>query len=754
MPALIARPSDVDSLVNQLELHYLRNPDPNIGFAILSDFADAPQPEMPEDAALMAAMESGIVELNQKYGIQAFYLFHRRRLWNPSEGTWMGWERKRGKLHEFNRLLRGDRNTSHMIALGDAGFLATIRYVITLDADTLLPQEQAQQLIGALAHPLNRAVFDPESGKVVAGYTVLQPRTEIKPMSANQSLFTRIFAGDVEIDLYSRAVSDLYQDLFGAGNYVGKGIYAVDAFEQSLDGRVPENSLLSHDLFEGLHGRVGLVTDIVLYEDYPPHFLINSQRSHRWVRGDWQLLPWLLPWTAHGVPQPSFRQQTKIADADVVKGSASADGAHVERNDLTLIDRWKIFDNLRRSLLAPAYLFLLLAGWTILPGSPFVWTLLASLTPIFAVATATLTGMVRAADSETLVTWHSLVRPLRDSLLRWCLFLTFLPHDTLITFDAIGRTLIRLFVTRRNLLEWTTAANAVRLFGKNATAGAALTKMLPSILLGCVFALVVVVFNPTALLVATPYLALWLLASQIAHWISRPLLRTNGKGSEALTEDQQRAPRTLALRTWFFYEPCVGPEDNWLPPDHFQEAPRGVIAHRTSPTNVGLYLLATLAANDLGYIGVTNLSLRLRFALETLNRLGRYRGHFLNWIDTRTLAPLPPGYVSTVDSGNLAACLIVLKQGCMELPQHPVWDWMRWLGCWTCCHFCPTQPPTWWIIRTFILALRLCQQVRGQLQSHGPLLQLAIVQCCSPIWKIHDKRSWLRRKMSTNGRRC
>ncbi|MCB0186470.1 MAG: hypothetical protein KDE31_19515, partial [Caldilineaceae bacterium] len=340
-------------------------------------------------------------------------------------------------------------------------------------------------------------------------------------MSANQSLFTRIFAGDVGIDLYTRAVSDLYQDLFGAGSYVGKGIYAVDAFEQSLVGRVPENTLLSHDLFEGMHGRVGLATDIVLYEDYPPHYLINIQRSHRWVRGDWQLLPWLLPWTPRAnlsSPTANFQSTTRTW----------------ERNDLTLIDRWKITDNLRRSLLAPALLLLLLAGWTILPGSPLIWTLLASLIPFFAIATGALAGMVRALDSTTHVTWRSLLRPLRDNLLRWSLFLAFLPHETLITFDAIGRTLARLLVTHRNMLQWTTAANAVRLFGENATAGTTLTQMLPSLLLIPPIALLVGLLDWRALPVAAPYVVLWLLASQIAFWISRPTIHIGDAGTATL----------------------------------------------------------------------------------------------------------------------------------------------------------------------------------------------------------------------------
>ncbi|MCL4859012.1 MAG: hypothetical protein KJZ93_06380, partial [Caldilineaceae bacterium] len=398
IPALIANPSDVDNLFAELEQHYLRNRDPqhNLTFALLTDFADAPEQDRPEDEALIALARRHLVALNERHPHRPFYFFHRRRLWNPSEMTWMGWERKRGKLHEFNRLLRGDHTTSYLVQLGNLAVLPLVRYVITLDADTILPRDAAHRLVGALAHPLNRAEFDPHTGKVTAGYTVLQPRTAVKPTSANRSLFTRVFGGDVGIDLYTLAVSDLYQDLFGAGIYVGKGIYDVDAFERSLDGRAPENALLSHDLFEGIHGCAGLVTDIVLYEDYPPHYLVYVLRAHRWVRGDWQLLPWLgqvVP-AAHGV----------IA------------------NDLALIDRWKLLDNLRRSLLAPALLLLFVAGWTLLPGSPLVWTLLGALTPGLPLLIAALRGLwrlIRSTDRPG--AWQSMQNALTDGATRWVL---------------------------------------------------------------------------------------------------------------------------------------------------------------------------------------------------------------------------------------------------------------------------------------------------------------------------------------------
>lgn len=650
IPALITSKAEVTGLFNELEQHYLRNPDPYLTFALLSDFGDADQEVMPTDAALLDQAQRLVDNLNARYPQQPFYFFHRQRRWNPNEQRWLGWERKRGKIHEFNQLLRGVTDTSYTVQLGNLAVLPQTRYVITLDADTVLPNEGAHRLIGTLAHPLNRVEFAPQTDKVSAGYTILQPRTMIKPNSAARSLFTRVFAGDNGLDLYTLAVSDLYQDLFGAGIYVGKGIYDVDAFERSLSRRVPDNRLLSHDLFEGIHGRVGLVTDIILYEDYPPHYLVNMLRLHRWVRGDWQLLPWLFPTTPH-------------LDGRVP-------------TDLALIDRWKLADNLRRSLLPPTLLLLLLGGWTVLPGSPWVWTLVGLLTPAFSLVTSAVTGLWQALTTTEAHPWQRFGHTLRNNALRWLLFLAFLPHESLLTLDAIGRTLVRLFIRRRKMLEWTTAARAVRLFGSEVTVTTTLVRMLPSLLLVALFALLVSIVNPGAVLISAPFFLVWLLGAEIAYWISRPVAAM----PVPPTNEQRRLLRLLARRTWLFYEQFVGPNDNWLPPDHFQEAPRSVVAHRTSPTNVGLYLLAMLAAHDLGYISANDLTVRLRFTFETLAKLTRYRGHFLNWIDTSSLQPLPPGYISTVDSGNLAGCLIALKHGCLGLSQQQVWRWQSWEG--------------------------------------------------------------------------
>jgi cyclic beta-1,2-glucan synthetase len=647
IPSLLSNVAEVKSLLKQVELHFLRSQDAQLYFALLTDLPDTQQP--PESGAdpLVAQVSAGITALNEKYQRATsgpFYLFHRDPKWNPHEGRWMGWERKRGKLHELNRLLRGGAETAFSVQTGDLDVLPEIKYVITLDADTLMPREAAHKLVATLAHPLNRAEFDPRSGAVIAGYTLLQPGIEITSTSVDRSRFTRIFAGDVGLDLYSRAVSNAYQDLFGEGSYVGKGIYDIDAFERSLAGRMPENALLSHDLIEGIHGRVGLVTDVVLYEDYPPHYFVYLRRARRWIRGDWQLLPWLLP----RVPS-------------VNKGLIP--------NDLSIIGRWKILDNLRRSLLAPTLLVLFVAGWIWLPGSALMWTLAGALTLAVPVLTGLVLGLVQALSGSP---WRLVIRAFQTGFVRWVLALAFILYETLLTLGGIATTLVRLFVTRKNLLQWTSYAETIRV----STSGVTLSQILAAILSTGAVAGLIILIDPTSLLVALPLLIIWLLSPLIAWWISRPI---DHAPDPLLANDIARL-RSLARRTWYFFEQFVGPEDHWLPPDHFQEAPRGIIAHSTSPTNLGLLLLSTLAAYDLGYIGLSDLSARLSATFDSLTQLEKYRGHFLNWYDTRTLAPLTPRYVSTVDSGNLVACLRALEQGCQTMRHQSVLRWKSWEG--------------------------------------------------------------------------
>ena len=647
VPTLLENEAELNHLLQDLELYRLSNPDPQLTYALLTDFGDAAAETMPGDEQLLALASAGIENLNKKHAPERpFYLFHRNRQWNPSEGVWMGWERKRGKLADFNRLLLNLGETAYTTRVGDVSILASIKYVITLDADTSLPQGSANRLVATLAHPLNQAEFSADGRSVSAGYTVLQPRVAIKPTSANRSRFSRIFAGNAGFDLYSFAVSDVYQDLFGEGSYVGKGIYDVAAFERSLAGQVRQNTLLSHDLFEGIYGRAALVTDVMFYEEYPSRYLTYARRLRRWVRGDWQLLPWLFP---------VVRTQTGLSS-----------------NRLSTINLWKVFDNLRRSLLPPTLLAMLAAGWLFLPGSPLVWTLLVLLPAALPIAMQTVQEGKRSIGRLTL---KQMLKPATLPLARWALAVVFLPYEATLMLNAICTTLGRLLVTRKRFLQWTTAAHASRTENTNPQ-GELWREMTASLVFTVLLGISIAICNPTALWVAAPLLAAWLIAPQVAIIISRPVTYTR----TPLTEPQRRQVLRLARRTWAFFEKFTGPNDHWLPPDHFQESPRGRVAHYTTPTNIGLFLVSTLSAYDLGYMGLSELALRLRLTFESMEKLEHYRGHLLNWYDSQSMTALPPRYVSTVDSGNLAASLMTLKQGCLAMRNAPLLGTKQWQG--------------------------------------------------------------------------
>ncbi|MEO7271306.1 MAG: glucoamylase family protein [Vicinamibacterales bacterium] len=633
VPTMLTSDAGVDELVEHLEVIALGNLDPRIHVAILSDFADAREPGAAADAGLMARAHAGVDDLNARIGGEGedrFFLFHRHRLWNEREQAWMGWERKRGKIEEFNRLLRGATDTSFSTQVGALDLLPSIRYCITLDSDTRLPRDAAKRLVGIIAHPLNQPRFDRALQRVTAGYGILQPRVSVTMSSAASSRFARTYAGHTGIDPYTTAVSDVYQDLFQEGIFTGKGLYDVDAFAAALEGRIPENALLSHDLFEGLYARTALVTDIEVVDDYPSSVLAHARRQHRWVRGDWQLLWWLLPVV------PSRNGLT--------------------RNRLPAIARWKIVDNLRRSLVAPATLLLLGSGWTWLPGRAATWTILALLPfalPIVSRLQSLLGGPPPAQP------WDAFLRvkaeEIQSETARAALQLAFLANDAWERTHAIALTLVRLFITRRRLLEWeTTAATTARHTGL--TLKAVVSGMWMSPLIAVVLLTILIGWRGTALPSAGALLAVWLVAPWLAFVLSRPIVERR----LALLDSDRAYLHSIARKTWAYFDTFVDAENNFLPPDNVQISPTLTVAYRTSPTNIGLGLLATLSAHDLGYLDTDDLKRRLDRTLGTIERLPRHAGHLLNWYDTRTLAPLTPAYVSTVDSGNFAGALLVL----------------------------------------------------------------------------------------------
>jgi len=638
VPAIIDSEAGAESLLHDLEVRFLANRDPHLHFALLSDFPDGSAATEPGDEALMHAVQRLVEELQERHGDDRFFLLHRERRWNPKEQKWMGWERKRGKLAELNRLLRGATDTSFTIRIGRLPILRSVKYVITLDSDTRLPMEAGRRLVGALSHPLNRPRFDAEKGRVTEGYGVLQPRVQVSVESASRTPFARVYSGHVGIDPYTTAVSDVYQDLFHEGSFVGKGIYDVDAFEAALSLRVPENTLLSHDLFEGFYARTGLCTDIELVDDYPVNYLAFAARLHRWVRGDWQIVRWL---------------GLRVPDAN----------GRLVPNTLPAIARWKILDNLRRSLLPPALVALLVAGWTILPGSALLWSTLAVLVlafPAYVQVGRSLSSRYAGVPlrEHILAEQDSLATSTRQAFLS----AVFLLHQSGAMLDAIARTLVRMAVTQRRLLEWVTADRASGQLRSQLDTWRAMR--LTPIAAG-VIALLVAIVAPGRLPLAFPMLVLWGFSPLLAYVTGQELALER----RPLQRGDRDAYRKIARRTWRFFDDLIGAGDNWLMPDNLQEDRREPIAHRTSPTNIGLQLLSTLAAYDFGYVNAAGLLNRLEPVFDTLLRMPRYRGHFYNWYDTRTLALLPPAYISTVDSGNLAGYFLTLRAGLADVAE-------------------------------------------------------------------------------------
>ena len=675
VPTMLTSVRNVEDLVEALEVRFLANRDACLHFGLLTDFADAREESLPGDELLLRCAEARINELNQKYGHHAldagsrnvdddpdhwadgslFYLFHRPRRWNAEARTWMGHERKRGKLDDLNSLLRGGHRDAFSLIVGTTAILSRVKYVITLDTDTQLPRDAARQFVGAMAHPLNTARFD-EAGKetskevVTSGHGILQPRVSVSLPGTNRSRYARLYGGDPGIDQYTRTVSDVYQDVFDEGSFIGKGIYDVDAVERALKNRFPVNRILSHDLLEGCYARAGLLSDAELYEEFPARYGADVARRRRWIRGDWQLVGWL-------------RRRVKGPDG------------RRERNPLSMLSQWKLFDNLRRSLVPAAFTLLLLAGWTVLSFTYF-WTPVVVLILLVPAFIASLSALVdKPAELPFKQHLAAVARSARRHVAQALLALAFLPYEAFFCLDAITRTIGRMLITRRRLLEWNPSSDADRALEQRDRTDllASYRAMGVAPAIACAVWIALSLTNPVALAIAGPILLLWGASPALAWWLSRPLTRR----SPRLTVAQTHFLRKLARKTWAYFETYVGPDDHWLPPDNVQEHPAVKIAHRTSPTNMGLALLANLTAHDFGYVSAGQLVARTTNALLTMESLKRHRGHFYNWYDTQTRLPLAPLYVSTVDSGNLAGHLLTLRPGLTALCDEPILN-RRW----------------------------------------------------------------------------
>lgn len=654
IPTMLSSTKGIEQLLEVLEVRFLGNRDQQLHFALLTDFHDAAQQTQPPDAALLNQARLGIEQLNAKYPSSStlqqhrdrFFLLHRPRSWNAQEHIWMGSERKRGKLADLNTLLRSQNPERFSLIVGDISALSQVKYVITLDTDTQLPRESAQQLVGTMAHPLNQPRFDTKKQCVVAGYGILQPRMAASLSSENLSRYAQLCGEEPGIDPYTRSISDVYQDLFAEGSYIGKGIYDLDAFEQALHNRLPENQILSHDLLEGCYAGAGLISDIHLYEEYPARYDVDLCRRERWIRGDWQIMHWLLPWVKGGQGQRCS-------------------------NPLSALSRWKILDNLRRSIEPLALLLLLSAGWFV-TVNPLTWTV--AVIAIFllpALLSALLAAVRKPTDMRLSHHLRSVLHDFIHQISQISFRLACLPHEAVFNLAAILRSVHRMLFSHRRLLEWHVAD------GKSPLCENGLAKFYNIMWAAPVIAIVLATglvwlpagtLNQTNLVVAVPLLLLWFIAPAFAWWLSQPQI----DNEPALSCEQNNFLHQMARRTWAFFDHFSTAADNWLIPDNFQETPGQFIAHRTSPTNIGLSLLANVTAYDFGFIAVGDLLRRTSDCFASLDRLERHQGHFYNWYDTQTLLPLAPRYISSVDSGNLAGHLLTLRVALLDLPGQPI----------------------------------------------------------------------------------
>jgi cyclic beta-1,2-glucan synthetase len=628
-PVLIGSRDDVEEAVRNLEIHYLSNMEGELHFAVLSDWPDSDVEQKQSDMDLLEHARQEIAALNARYpkeGAARFFLLHRRRLYNKTEGCWMGWERKRGKLHELNTLLRGDRDTTFFAPTDP---LPTgVEYIMTVDADTRMTRGAVAKLVGKMRHPMNRPAIDPVTGRLTSGYGILQPRVTPSLTTGDEaSFFQRIFSANRGIDPYVFAVSDVYQDLFGEGSFTGKGLYHIDAMEAALKGRIPENTILSHDLLEGAYARAALVTDVELIEDYPTRYLVDASRQHRWARGDWQLLPWILN-PLSGVPA---------------------------------LSRWKMVDNLRRSLMPMAWIAASAAGWTLLPFTQAAqWQALLVLS-LFLSLTYGIVDSVMPRDREATFKNHlaALLRDFAFASAQVASKVVLMAHHAWSMSDAIVRTLYRLFVSRRHLLEWRTASQAERSYGNDLSGHyRAMAGVLPIAAVGVLLPLAA---GSTGVVIAAIFALFWA-GSPAFAWLFSQSAETEEKLH--VTPEDAALLRTVARRTWLYFETFVTAEHNMLPPDNFQETPAPVVAARTSPTNIGVYLLSVVSARDFGWISLAETIDRLERTISTMEKMDRYRGHLYNWYETRTLRPLQPRYISAVDSGNLAGHLVAVAAAC------------------------------------------------------------------------------------------
>ena len=615
VPTMLRSAKNIDADIHRLEIRYLANKTDNLCFGLLTDWADSPYKSNDNDDELLEYARKGIDSLSLRYPEGKFFLYHRERVFAPSEDVWMGAERKRGKLEDFMRFCSGKTHSGSLIA-GNPKWLGGVDYLLSLDADTDLPPSVANRLLGVMQHPLNQPRYD-DNGVKAGGYSIIQPQVQISFESTHAGRLASLLAALTGVDPYIKQYNDVYFDLADEGIYYGKGLIHIPSFMHLVDGVLPDSLILSHDLLEGSYMRVGLATDIVVYEENPSSFADLQARAKRWMRGDWQIWRWF----SRTVPANS--------------------GGRV-RNPLIAINRFKIFDNLRRSLVKPAELLTVLVAALI--GSQALFIVL-----ILLIAKYLGMGVIKSR--------------LRFQIAKVGFFeLMTLPAQALTALEAVIITIWRLMVTHKKLLEWRSATDH---------SSSSNNSWNSSIIFNVSIGLIMLGLAGIRGIDGLPMWAiglLWLAAGGVVPWFDGVISRE----SSTLSEIDRAYLRGIAVQTWFYFAEFMVKDNNYLPPDNYQTELKRELAKRTSPTNIGMGLLAHMEAVQFGFTTASMATRRTAKTIEVLNSLEKYKGNLYNWYDTQTLEAMSPRYVSLVDSGNLVASLWAYRKSVLALADESI----------------------------------------------------------------------------------
>ena len=640
IPTIVKDKEKVKEMFDTLESFYLVNKTDNLYFTLLADAKTENEKDMDYDKEVKEYGLKYSKQLNEKYKKELFYFIYRKRIYNNKENAYLGYERKRGALLQFNKVLLGEYvdEAKHFHVNTLRNNKLNIKYVITLDTDTKLVLNSALNLVGAMNHPMNKPILNKEKTKVISGYGIMQPRIGVDIEATNKSLYSQIFAGIGGFDTYSRIVPNFHQDTFNEGIFVGKGIYDLELFNNLLSETFPDNLILSHDLLESNYLRCGYVSDVELMDDFPSKFLMDVTRQHRWARGDTQIISWLLP---------------KVSNKDGKK----------VKNPINILGKYKILDNIIRMFLNPMLLLILLLAFTKNLEHSIIWISFVILEITISILFFIRSKMYLKQKERKEVYYKNLYFGAKSILLHSYILFATIPFYTWLYMNAFFKTLYRLFYSHKNLLNWITAEEASKTV-KNKLSNYILN-FKANYIFGIIFIIIgIITKNYISYIISFIFIT----APFVLYYVSIDLTKTK----IALKDKKQEEIKEIALKTWTYFDDNLKSEYNYLIPDNYQENREEKLDNRTSPTSIGYSLTSVICAYELEFIDEKKAISLLKNILETIDSLEKWHGHLYNWYNIKTKEPINPYFVSTIDSGNLIACIITVKEFLIKHNETPL----------------------------------------------------------------------------------